>query len=57
MILRFLQRYALIFSGIAGLLFTWAAVGEDANWWLRLAVGAPVMLFTYALLYNRLFTR
>lgn len=57
MILRLLQRYALVLSAITGVLITWATVGQEANWWLRLAVGAPVMLLTYALLYNRLFTR
>jgi hypothetical protein len=52
-IVRFFQRYALVFAILAGLVVREVVLPEDSSWWLDLAVGLPVTLAVYLPLYKR----
>ena len=52
MIVRFFQRYALVFALLAGMAARELILPEDAPWWLSLTVGIPVVTGVVLLLHK-----
>jgi hypothetical protein len=51
-LVRFFQRYAAFFCSVTGVIAYRLVLPDDSPWWLKFAVGAPVAVAVYLLLYK-----